>query len=214
MEDPQVTRPSPVTADQPGVAEAPVDHRPRPGPLERRTSLRRLSARAGNRVLTALDALRQLLLTAAAGLILCSVVPVFFGWITTVVVSGSMEPAIHTGDIVVASPVDPAMVGRLAPGTVVLVEDPAVPGRTLLHRLVKYTPDGRLIIRGDANAVADSTPVPVANVRGMARLRIPGLGLPVIWVQHGQYAAVVALAVLALITVFWRPRRAFRPGRR
>jgi signal peptidase len=153
-----------------------------------------MTARTG--VLAALTALRQSVLAACAGLIVCSVAPVALGWTTTVVMSGSMTPAVLTGDVVAASPVAPDQVRRLPPGTVVLVEDPAAPGTLLLHRLMGVTPDGKLITKGDANAVADSNPVPTEALRGQARLRIPALGLPVVWVRDGRYAPVVALGIL------------------
>jgi signal peptidase I len=167
-----------------------------------------LSRTVRARGLTALVAVRRAVLAAATGLIVCSVVPAAVGWTTTVVVSGSMAPAVDIGDVVSASPVSAADARRLPPGTVVLVEDPANPGTLLLHRLVGYTADNRLITKGDANAVADSAAVPAENVRGRARLRIPGLGLPVVWWRHGMYAPVAALGILGAIALFWRPRGA------
>lgn len=155
---------------------------------------------------------RRAVLAAAAGLILCSVAPAAFGWTTAVVASGSMTPSVRTGDIVAASPVAPAEIRRIAPGTVVLVEDPAAQGKLLLHRLVDFTPDGRMITKGDANAVPDSMPVPPGNLRGRARLRIPALGLPMVWFQHGDYAPVAALGFLGAITLCWRPRAAQPAG--
>jgi len=164
-----------------------------------------MTARSGG--LDALLALRRAVVTATTGLIVASVTPVVFGWTTTVVVSGSMAPAVATGDVVAAAPVPPADVRRLPAGTVVLVEDPTRPGTLLLHRLVRFTADGKLITKGDANTVADSAPVPAENLRGRARLRIPALGLPVVWLQQGTYAPVVALGMLSAIVLCWRPRQ-------
>ena len=59
------------------------------------------------------------------GLLLCCLLPVFFGWTTTVVLTGSMAPALRPGDVVIAAPVPAARIGALAPGAVVLVHDPA-----------------------------------------------------------------------------------------
>jgi hypothetical protein len=64
-----------------------------------------LTARSGGRA--ALAAVRPTVLAAAAGLILCSVASAAFGRTTRVVVSGSMAPAVRTGDIVAASLVAP-----------------------------------------------------------------------------------------------------------
>jgi signal peptidase len=153
-------------------------------------------------------AARRSVLAAATGLVLCSVVPAAFGWTTAVVTSGSMQPSVRTGDVVAASPVAPGAAGTLPRGTVILFKDPADPGKLLLHRLVGFTPDGKLITKGDANAVTDSSPVPVEYLKGRARLRIPGLGLPVVWIQYGRYVPVIALGFLIAVTLLWRPRTA------
>jgi signal peptidase I len=155
----------------------------------------------------ALAGLHQAVLAAGAGLILWSVAPAALGWTTTVVTSGSMAPAVRTGDLVVSSPVARPATHRLTRGTVVLVKDPANPDKLLLHRLVGYRADGSLITKGDANRVADSTPVPAENVRGRARIRIPMAGLPVVWVKYRQYVPVAALGVLVAIVLCWRPAR-------
>ncbi|HYN97653.1 MAG TPA: signal peptidase I [Pilimelia sp.] len=155
--------------------------------------------------LSLLAGLRGAVLAAASGLLLWSVAPVALGWTTTVVVSGSMTPKIQVGDIVAAAPVPPREAAKLPTGVVVLVDDPAKPGRLLLHRLVDFTDDGEMITKGDANAIRDSTPVPVENLRGVARLRIPSVGLPLMWARHGDYAPVGALAVLASVLTLWRP---------
>jgi len=154
---------------------------------------------------------RAAAIAAAAGLVLCSVVPVAVGWTTTVVVSGSMAPAIQAGDVVAVAPVPPAQAGRLAPGTVVLVTDPGR-GTRLLHRLVKYDDAGRMITRGDANTVNDSTPVPVENLHGVARMRIPAIGRPMLWIKEGRYVPVAALGTLLGIMVLWRPAAGPRAG--
>lgn len=106
------------------------------------------------------------------------VLPLALGWHSTVVVSGSMEPSIMTGDVVVSKPVDPADV---APGQVLLFRDPANPGHLLMHRLVRLDGEGRFITRGDANLGNDSTPVPPANLVGLPVLRLPWIGAPALW---------------------------------
>lgn len=148
---------------------------------------------------------RQALLAAAIGMVLVSVVPVALGWTTTVVVSGSMMPRIRPGDVVAAAPVHGAAGKPVAPGTVVLVDNPVHPDELLLHRLVGYHADGSLITKGDANGADDSTPVPVRNLRGVARLKVPYVGLPFLWYQQGRYLPVGATVVLLLALVLWQP---------
>ena|SRR5256885_11443179 len=149
--------------------------------------------------------LRRALLGVVLGLLLCSLLPVLFGWTTTVVLTGSMAPKLRPGDVVIAAPVPGARVGALAPGAVVLVADPGHPGALLLHRLVGFNADGTLITKGDANAVRDSLPVPRSSVRGVARFRIAWLGTPKLWARDHKVLPLVALGFLlvALVVPGW-----------
>ena len=124
------------------------------------------------------------LLTTVSAFLLWSLVPAMGDWTTHVVVSGSMMPRVAVGDVVVSQPV---AAETLTVGQVVMVENPARPGTMLMHRFMERTPDGSLITRGDANMSADSTPVPPDHVRGLPRLRIPYVGLPIIWLNEGRY---------------------------
>lgn len=128
-------------------------------------------------------------------LLLLSVAPMLAGWSTELVISGSMMPRVAPGDLVVTEPVDAAAV---AVGQIVLVSNPARPGTLLMHRVVGRDADGALRTRGDANNVDDSTPVPTEMVRGLPRVRIPYLGLPTLWLRHGQYN-LLAVTCLALV---------------
>jgi len=155
-------------------------------------------------------------LVALAGLLVLCLVPQAVGLRADVVVSGSMQPRIAPGDIVLSAPVTPAL---LQPGQVLLFPDPADPGRLLLHRLVAFDAHGDLVTRGDANQSDDTSPVPAADVIGRAQLRVPYVGLPAYWWRTGDRAAVVlTTALLAGLTV-WATRRrggepaAARPGR-
>jgi signal peptidase len=126
-------------------------------------------------------------------------VPVAFGWNSAVVMSGSMRPAFNPGDVVLSTPVD---VKQLHPGEVVVVVDPLRPSKMLMHRYVRSTPDGSIITRGDANASEDSTPVPLANVRGLPRMRVPFIGLPILWLRMHDFVPVLALLTLATAAVW------------
>jgi signal peptidase I len=142
----------------------------------------------------AVSCLARAVLGTLALLLLVSVAPVLLGWQTTVVLSGSMEPGVQPGDVAVVRPVDPA---RLHVGDVLLVDDPDLPGRLRLHRLAAVE-DGGLRLKGDANPTADPTLVAPSAVHGVGVLRLPDLGLPVLWLDEGRYAAVAgAVAGLA-----------------
>ena len=144
------------------------------------------------------------------GLLLVSVAPVLLGWKTTVVVSGSMAPSIQPGDVIAAAPVPQHPRSRLTAGQVVLVDEPTHAGRLLMHRLMRYDADGRMILKGDANASFDSTPVAVERLRGIPRLRIPMVGLPFVWLQQGRYIPAAAAGMLLLLTLSWHPQEAQR----
>jgi signal peptidase len=165
------------------------------------------SARLRSYVLEAYLNLRHAVIAGIAATLVLAVAPVLLGWYSTVVVSGSMAPGIRPGDVVVARPVAHGTTARVAPGTVVLVDNPAVPGELLMHRLLHYDGKGQMILKGDANAAQDSTPVPSKNLRGVASLRIPYAGLPYFWIREGQYLPAVAAAALLVIVMAWLPHR-------
>jgi signal peptidase I len=131
-------------------------------------------------------------LVMLVGMLLWSVVPVVGAWQSTVVMSGSMTPRILPGDVVLVRPIPP---DQVRPGQILLVEDPDRAGRLRLHRLVEISDDGRLVLKGDANAADDSTSTPADAVRGIAALRVPTLGLPALWLSEGRAAPLVATAV-------------------
>ncbi len=131
-----------------------------------------------------------------------------------VVLSGSMQPTVRAGDVVLFAPA----AGRdLLPGQVILFPDPSRPQRLLTHRVEEVLSGGSYRTRGDANDAADSTPVRGEDVAGVARLLVPLAGLPALWARTGQLApltvwaaATVGLASGAGLTR--SARRSQRPG--
>lgn len=148
----------------------------------------------------AVAGIARTVLVTLVGLLIWTVLPATLGWQPTVVLSGSMEPAIRTGDVVLTREV-PA--DALRPGHVLLVEDPSRPGSRLMHRLDHTDDDGGLVLRGDANEDADSAPVAAEDVRGVGIIRVPWVGLPYVWTGEGRYLAVTltALGLLGLLAL-------------
>ena len=133
--------------------------------------------------------------TAVLSLFVWTLLPLAVGWSPSVVLTGSMLPSIQPGDIVVAAPLKDG--DQAAPGHVLRFVDPSRPSRYLLHRVVRVNDDGTYVTRGDANRSEDSAPVPPGNVTGIARLRVPLVGLPVVWLHERDYLPL-GLAVAAL----------------
>jgi signal peptidase len=146
--------------------------------------------------------------SAIFGLVFWSVLPALVGWHAQVVLTGSMQPRIVPGDLVLAAPLRS---GDLQPGRVLLFRDPAHPGRTLVHRLVRFDNEGRLITKGDANQSEDTTPVTRDAVLGLPRLRVPFVGRPVVWRREGDlraFALVLGVGTVSTILAFGaRPTR-------
>ncbi|MDZ5143697.1 S24/S26 family peptidase [Microbacterium testaceum] len=117
--------------------------------------------------------------------------PAALGWMPTTVMTASMSPAIEAGDIVVSRPVPRE---ALLPGRVVLATDPDRGDRLRLHRVAQISAEGELVTKGDANPAADSTPLHPDAVLGVGVLRVPVIGLPLVWVRTGQVAPLAVVA--------------------
>ncbi len=145
---------------------------------------------------------------ALLGLAFWAVAPAVLGWQPTTVMTGSMAPRIPVGDVVVSRPVDPL---SLHQGQVLLFDDPDQPGHLRLHRFDAPGVDGAIVTKGDANPSADSSPVARDAVHGVAMVRVPAVGLPVVWAREGDWAhlglAAAALAVLLVLTTLDSPLR-------
>ncbi|NYE50403.1 signal peptidase [Spinactinospora alkalitolerans] len=140
-----------------------------------------------------------------------SVLPRVTGAQALIVLSGSMEPSIPVGSVVIARPVDPAAVEV---GDVITFEhgDPAQtdsfdPELTPLvtHRVVEVeeTGEGSLLhTRGDANDVPDDPPVPAADVRGEVWYHIPYFGYAQQAMEQGPTLMYV-LAGILLVFGLW-----------
>ena len=136
--------------------------------------------------------------SALLSLFVWTLLPVALGWSPSVILTGSMLPAVEPGDIVVVAKVEPKV---LRVGHVIRFVDPSRPSRHLLHRITEVKQDGTFITRGDANPTADSTPVSRESVTGVARLRVPLIGLPVVWLREGHFLQLGLMTVAVLATV-------------
>lgn len=126
------------------------------------------------------------------------VIPRLLGWAPMVVVTGSMEPTIRPGDIVVMQPVNGAGVSV---GDVVAFRPKDNQAQMITHRVVgkeiaSNGEGGRIITQGDANQTKDD-PLSFGQVVGKMRYHIPIVGS----IISGNGKWIMAGIVLALLVV-------------
>ncbi|WP_183099547.1 LamG-like jellyroll fold domain-containing protein [Nocardioides pelophilus] len=127
-------------------------------------------------------------------LVVAALLPVVTPWDGYVVTSGSMEPHISVGDVVLARPMAPDH--EVEPGRVFVFEDPGdESGRLLVHRVVDRAPGGRWTTAGDANADFDVAPVPRPAFRARAVVLVPLVGHAVNWWRERRLGPLVAVGV-------------------
>ena len=142
--------------------------------------------------------LSRTVLATVVGLLLWAAVPAVIGWTPTTVMTGSMEPRIHPGDIVVAKPVAESAIRQ---GQVLLFQDPDRADHLRLHRYLDNGEGTTIVTKGDANPQADSTPVARDAVVGVGYLRVPYLGTPFVWAQAGQTGHLLVTGSLLMLLV-------------
>ena len=102
-----------------------------------------------------------------------------FGHPVMTVMSGSMSPAIHTGDLVVDDAVTSTQAQRLHVGQIISVRDTPGSDVVITHRIVGVHHVGgavSYITKGDANPSADATARPAADVVGVLSATVPAGG--------------------------------------
>jgi signal peptidase I len=97
-----------------------------------------------------------------------------FGWRVDVVYSGSMQPELKVGSIVVTRPVRP---DEIKPDDIITFYSP-LDQKLTSHRVIAIEPGLQVSIltKGDANGHPDPFIVPAENVVGKVCLHIPYLG--------------------------------------
>ena len=158
-------------------------------------------------VLYGVGTVSMLLVSMATSLSLWIALPwAFLGWAPTLVTSGSMEPLVAPGDVVMVRPVEAT---ELSPNAVVLYDRPDT-GR-VLHRILEVRPDGTLVTGGDANTSPDSGFVHADEVQGAAVLAVPWIGRPSLWLSQERFG-LLGVAAVGLLVVLALAPRAFDPA--
>ncbi len=154
------------------------------------------------------------LLGVGAGVLLSVSLPLAIGYRAFTVMSGSMEPAIHTGDVVVNQRIAPE---EARVGDVITYRDPEHPSRLVTHRVrgVRTSGDRVLFVtKGDANNDSQKWTISRDGSIGRVRYRVVRLGYVLFYVNRpiGRFFLILApILILSWyeIAAIWRkePKR-------
>ena len=118
-----------------------------------------------------------------------------------VVVSGSMEPAIHVQSVCFVNENIP--LDRIEPGDIISFR---MDNMLVTHRVTAVS-DGTCTTKGDANNVEDATSVTASNYVGKTVFVVPNVGAVMILLHTtwGRIAAGVILILLFVLSFFMLP---------
>lgn len=145
-----------------------------------------------------LNIITTVIVAVVATVALCLLCMGFFGFHVYSVVSGSMEPEIHVGALIVVKDTDFASLKEKDVITYVLSN-----GTPCTHRIVRIDRGGQYVVtQGDANDVEDS-PVYKDSIVGKVVVNVPVLGYIMYYAQNppGVYI-VIAVAALLIALMF------------
>lgn len=154
----------------------------------------------------------MVLMFAVALLFLMPYLPIQQGIELKIVESGSMEPSIMTGSLVVVRPADSYHVGDVITFTSRYASVPTT------HRIIDaYTEGGRtwFVTKGDANEEADGRAVPAQNIVGKVIYDVPRLGYVLDFARQpvGFGFLIVLPALLIILTEIQKICEAVRARR-
>lgn len=136
-----------------------------------------------------------LLVTLVALALLIAVIPRVLGGAALTVLSGSMEPTLSVGDVVVSAPQ-----ATYATGDVITFQPTPGDPTLITHRIVAVGSSSQGLTyttRGDANGT-DDDPIVADQVMGKVRYSIPWIG-NVTSLAGGHRQGIVTAAAIALI---------------
>jgi signal peptidase I len=159
--------------------------------------------------------IRAFLAWAVAGLLVglaaVAVLPGMLGYHSLTVLSGSMEPTIHVGDVVVEHSISP-LDARI--GDIVTFRDPGDQHILITHRVRAIRVAAGTVhftTKGDANNAVEGWTVPIGGTIGLVQYHIRRLGFALVWgsSRNGRLALVVLpsllLGLYELVRI-WRPK--------
>jgi signal peptidase len=151
------------------------------------------------------------------GLLLAVGLPNAFHAKSLTVMSGSMEPTIDVGDVIVAQQISP-IDARV--GDIVTFRDPLEHDRLITHRVreIHVLQDMVLFVtKGDANTSTEHWVVQRSGTIGRVAFHVPRLGYFMVWI-HSTFGLLLLIVLptvllgLSELWHLWRPRGAHEPG--
>ena len=135
-------------------------------------------------------------------------VPSIGGWLPLIVLTDSMYPEIHSGDLIICHTEDAE---NIKVGDVISFFDPAGNGTSIVtHRVTEVTTEGGELAfrtKGDANNVEDSMPVPADKLVAVYRNRIPNMGNVAMFMQTTTGLIVCVVCPILLLVGYDMIRR-------
>ena len=117
----------------------------------------------------------------------------------SVVTSGSMEPNLSIGDLLIIEKVDPA---SLEVGDIIVFKT-RYNTMPIVHRIIeiKEGPDGlRFRTKGDANPGSDIGYRTEDDIIGRVKYRIPKVGY-ILWASHSTIGRIIAITAILVIFI-------------
>jgi len=146
------------------------------------------------------------------GIVLLFLASIPLGYRSLTAMSGSMEPTLHVGDVVIErslAPVDARI------GDIVTFRDPNGAAKLVTHRIRSVrVHDGvvDIVTKGDANNSVERWSIPEDGRLGVVSIRVPKAGFAFAWAS-GRTGRIVLIAIPAMLLGIleliriWRPRR-------
>lgn len=135
-------------------------------------------------------------------------VPSIGGILPLIVLTDSMYPEIHSGDLIICHTEDAENVKE---GDIISFFDPAGNGTSIVtHRVTEVTTEGGELAfrtKGDANNVEDSMPVPADKLVAVYRNRIPNMGNVAMFMQTTTGLIVCVVCPILLLVGYDMIRR-------
>jgi signal peptidase I len=132
------------------------------------------------------------------------------GYRPLIVSSGSMEPALRVGDVVLVEDVEAR---QLKVGDVATLRDPLEVADTLTHRVRAISDNGQVVVvttRGDANTADETFTMQPTAIVGRIVTRFAAIGTFVAWAGNPRVrwiAAVVGVGTIAVLAARRQHRR-------